>query len=292
MIGFSQELQLFKNLDGEGIDTKNLDKTELYELVSKEYMFPPVNSKGITREYLLQVREGDVFRVTHRDYKDFEYGLDKVHQKKIGIVNNALLVRKLNLLLSFHQEKELGFTEYNLPDQNWLYKVARYIDRTNLLEFFEKPAFPEPPLNEHSNILSKIHHGRVYAAEWLFRLDKAKMNKKLWEVFGVLAEKNRNINSMKVNADILEHELKETRKKIQQHDADLHDMIGKVSFTYTSIENPNITPELVISGGEGLSEEMRHQLNTNSHLYSAVNLVLPMSTVLTLSWTARTLKSS
>ena len=266
MIGFSQELQLFKNGDEEGQDTKNLDKNELYELVSKDYMLPPVNSKGITREYLLQVKEGDVFRVTHRDHKDFEFTLEKDQQKKVGVVNNALLVRKLNLLLTLHGEKGLGFSEYNLPEQNWLYKVARYIDRTNMLEFFEKAAIPEPPLTEHSNILAQTHHGRIYASEWLFRLEKAKKNKKLWEAFRVLSEKNRNLNSMRVNADILDNELKETQKKILQADTELHDLIGKVSFTYTSIENPNITPELVIAGGDGLTAEMRQQLNTNSQL--------------------------
>ena len=249
MIGFSQDLQLYKLLDDEDTDTKNLDKNELYELyelVTKDYMLPPINSKGITREYLLQVKEGEVFRVTHRDHKEFEYTLDKDQQKKVGVVNNALHVRKLNMLLKQHGEKELGFTEFNLPDQNWLYKVARYIDRTNMLEFFERAAFLEPPLTEHLNILSQTHHGRVYASEWLFRLEKAK----------------------KFNAEILAHELAETKNKIQQSDSDLHDLIGKVSFTYTSIENPSITPELVISGGSGLTAEMRDQLNTNSQLYS------------------------
>lgn len=266
MIGFSQDLQLYKNLDDESLETKNLDKNELYELISKEYMLPPINSKGTTREYLLQVKDGEVFRVTHRDHKAFEYTLDKDQQKKVGVINNALLVRKLNTLLRLHGEKELGFTEYNLPDQNWLYKVARYIDRTNLLEFFERAAFPEPPLNENSHFLSQIYHGRVYTSEWLFRLEKAKKNKKLWDAFVALAEKNRNLNSMKVNADILEHELAEIRSKIQLQDIEHHDMIGKVSFSYTAIENPSITPEIVIAGGEGLTDDMRLQLNTNSQL--------------------------
>ena len=43
-------------------------------------------------------------------------------------------------------------------------------------------------------------------------------------------------------------------------------MIGKVSFTYTGLEDLNITPELFIAGGEGLTEKMRSQLNTNSQL--------------------------
>jgi len=266
MIGFSQDFQLYKQGDEEDLDTKNLDKNELYTLVTKTYMLPPVNSKGITREYLLQVKEGDVFRVTHRDHKEFEFRLEKEQQRKVGVVNNALLVRKLNLLLRIHGEKDLGFTEYNLPDQNWLYKVARYIDRTNLLEFFAQPVMREEPLSEHSNMLSRIHHGRIYASEYLFRVEKAKRNKKLWDAFEALSEKHRTLRSMQVNADILEHELRETRSKINQLDVEMHDMVGKVSFTYTSLEEPTITPELVIAGGTGLTENMRTMLTTNSQL--------------------------
>ena len=68
MIGFSQDLQLFKTDINESIETKNLSKNELYEIVSSNYMLPPVNSKGITREYLLKVKNGEVFRVENMDY--------------------------------------------------------------------------------------------------------------------------------------------------------------------------------------------------------------------------------
>lgn len=266
MIGFSQDFQLYRNLDDEGDDTKNLDKHELYEIIAKEYMIPPVNTKGVTREYLLQVKDGQVFRVTHRDHKNFEFTLDKDQKKKVGVVNNALLVRKLNLLLTGLGQRPLGFTEYNLPDQNWLYQVARYIDRTNVLEFFEKAAVPEPPLSDSSSIISQIYHGRSYAFQWLFRVEKARKNKKFWDSLSALSEKHRNLWSAKVNADVLEYELREIRDKIAKQDVELHDMIGKISFTYTSLENPSITPELVIGGGDALTESMRNDLNTNQRL--------------------------
>ena len=101
---------------------------------------------------------------------------------------------------------------------------------------------------------------------WLFRLDKAKKNKKLWEAFEALSEKHRTLNSNKINADVLKYELDETKRRVGLLETELHDMIGKVSFTYTGLEDPNITPELVIAGGEGLTEKMRSQLNTNSQL--------------------------
>ena len=266
MIGFSQDLQLFKTDTNEGLDTKNLQKHELYEIVSANYMVPPVNSKGITREYLLKVRSGEVFRVENMEHKQFEFNLNKSHQKKVGIINNCLLVKKLNILLRERRQPEIGFTEFDLPEQSWLYKVARFIDRTNLLEFFESSPHTEPPLDHQSSAISKIYYGRLYTGQWIFRLDKAKRNKKLWDAFTALSEKHKNLNSYKINVNVLEHELIETRTKVNLMENELHDMIGKISFTYTSLEDSKITPELVIAGGEGLTTEMRATLNTNAQL--------------------------
>ena len=58
-------------------------------------------------------------------FKHFEFNLERCHFKKVGITSNALLVKKLNRLLELQGEKSLGFTELEVPDQTWLYKVAR-----------------------------------------------------------------------------------------------------------------------------------------------------------------------
>ena len=266
MMGFSKDLKLFRKENLESVDTKNLQKHELYELVSSTYMLPPLNSKGLTRDYLLQVKHAEVFRVTNDEYKHFEYRLAKSMTKKVGIINNALLVRKLNLLLRDRGEMELGYTEYDLPEQNWLYKAARYIDKSNLLEFFEMAASPEPALNEKSSLIVKIYNGRVYASDWLFRLEKAKKNRKLWESFTLIAEKYRMLSSLRVNKDVLEHDLKQTKERIVTMESDLQDLVGKISFTDTALENPDITPDVVIANGAGLTKEMSDQLKTNASL--------------------------
>ena len=266
MIGFSEDLKLFRKENLEGIDTKRLQKHELYELVNTDYMLPPLNSKNLTRDYLLQVKDGEVFRVTNEEFKHFEYRLSKSMTKKVGVINNALLVRKLNLLLRDRGEKQLGYTEYDLPEQNWLYKAARFIDKSNLLEFFETAAFAEPPLQDRSSLISRIYYGRVYASDWLFRLEKAKKNRRLWESFTLIAEKYRMLCSFRVNKDVLEHDLKQTKEKIANMESDLQDLVGKISFTYTAFENSQITPDVVIENGAGLTKEMSSQLKTNASL--------------------------
>ena len=72
--------------------------------------------------------------------------------------------------------------------------------------------------------------------------------------------------STKVNVDILQYELEETMKKVAIQQMELHDMVGKAAITYTQLEDPKITPELVISGAAELTEAMRKQLTTNSQL--------------------------
>ena len=114
MIGFSQDLKLFRKQNLEGIDTKRLQKHELHELVSSNYILPPLNSKGLTPDNLLQAKNKEVFLVTNEEFNHFKYRLSKSMAKKVGVINNALLVRKLNLLLRDRGEKQLGYTEYDL----------------------------------------------------------------------------------------------------------------------------------------------------------------------------------
>lgn len=266
MIGFSQELQgNFRN-NPEGLDTCNLQKHELYELVAKDYFLPPAGSRGVTREYLLSVREDKVFRVTNKDWKAFEFRLERGQLRKAGMVNNAILVRKLNLLLLSQDRKELGFTEFNIPDQKWLYSVTRYIDQTNLLEFFEEPVMHEAQPSHQSTNIVKIYFGRIYAGEYLFEEPRKRSNKKLWNSLRVLSEAYRMLQGSKMHAEVLEHDLMETRKRIAEEESTLQDLLSKASFAYTAIDNPAITADLVINNSSDLTPEMRKQLTHNSQL--------------------------
>ena len=113
-------------------------------MVSAVWHLPPDSSKGVTRDYLLRVSRDQVFRVNSSELKRVEVELSKDQQKKISTINNALLVKKLNILLAAQGRRELGFTEYEIPESTWLHKVARYIDQTNLLKIFERPVRAEP----------------------------------------------------------------------------------------------------------------------------------------------------
>jgi len=267
MIGFQPELHEYAPCQTEGLETSNLQKNELYDLVSNTFYIPPYGSKGTTREWLLDVYNSKVYRITVMEFKQFDIRLSKEQLRRTGTHSNALLVRKLNLLLSEREEKPLGFTEHEVPDQTWLYRIARYIDQTNLLEFFEAPVKPEPPLTSDCHIIPKIHFGRLHACQWLFRTSAMKTNKKLWEQFKLVSETYRMLSAHKINTEILEYELDLTRKKVISLESTLQDLIHKSAFTYSFLEDPNIRPEVVMAGGDKFTAEMREQLNTNAKLY-------------------------
>ena len=266
MIGFAQDLQDISKVTNEGPETLKLQKNELYDLVASEFLLPPCTSKGVTREYLLKVRRGEVFRVTNQEWKTFEYKLEKKHHRKSMLVNNPILVRKINLLLKSEGRLDLGFDEFNVPEQNWLYKVARYIDRTNLLEFFEEPVEREPAPMHNSSAICKIHYGRQYACEFLFDEQKKKANKKLWHSLRVLAETYRMLMGSKIHVEVLQHDLADTMARVKEQEAALQDLLGKAAFAYAAIDNQNCTADAVITNMNSLTPEIRARLSMVSQL--------------------------
>jgi len=266
MIGFQRGLMAQDKTSDEGPDTAALKKQELYDAVAETWFIPPSDSKGVTREYLLQVRRDQVYRVSTMQIKQFEVELTAEMQRRASNINNSVLIKKLNYLLSTTGRKQLGFTEFDVPDQAWLYRIARYIDASSITEFFERPAKPEPALTTASSVLSKIYHGRMSASIWLFRNSAVKQNRKLWEALKLISETYRASINNQMSLHILEHEITQIREKQVSLQTSLDDMVSKASLTYTAIEEPGLRPEDVLAGGNSVSPALREILIRNARL--------------------------
>ena len=266
MIGLQMQLLGEERQPDEDLDTRSLEKKELYEMVHETYCIPPYSSKGVTRFYLIQVHKGRVFRAKKSELKYFEVELTPDMQRRVSNISNAILVRKLNVLLAKTGRVPLGFTEFDVPDQAWLYRIARYIDTTNVTEFFDTAVKPEPPLSLHSSQISRIHHGRLAAANWFFREKTVKSNKRVWEAVREISENYRCLINHRVNIEVLEKELAALVDKRNNLQHTLEDMLSKASITYTSIENPHIKPEMVLSAGDALTPQMRDILTRNARM--------------------------
>ena len=134
-----------------------------------------------------------------------------------------------------------------------------------MLEFFESPVREEPFISAASHIIFKIHWGRLKASKYFFRLPEVRSDRKLWESFRMISATYRSYLCQKLIVEKLKKELEIAVMKTAEIGRTLDDLISKASMSYTSIENPQIRPDLVINS-ESLSKENRDQIAMNCKL--------------------------
>jgi hypothetical protein len=120
----------------EPAEVRGLKKKNLYQMLAARYFIPEENSKGVNRRYLVKVFTNSVFRVDLMVFKRFEVELTSSQQKKAPFLNSADVFVKVNHLLAEMGAPELGFEIGQFPEDAWLYKIARYIDRLNIAGIF------------------------------------------------------------------------------------------------------------------------------------------------------------
>ena len=173
------------------------------------------------------------------------------------------MVRKLNIYLKCTGQKELGFDEFESPDQTWLARVARYIDSTNLLEIFEAPAKQEPDLNPNSCRIARIYFGRLFTSEYLFRKKELKENRKLWESLKLASEAYRSWVASEMTIQVLKYDLSQAERRKGMLESDMNELLYKASITYSYLDNPEMKGDQVLSGGDSLSPAERETLSMN-----------------------------
>ena len=265
MIGFQADLNASGRKDDESRETARLNKYDLFELVEATWDLPSFSCKALTREYLLRVKNDEVFRVDKETMRRFDFGLSKKQNKRMAIVNLGYVVRKLKVLMAEKQMKELGFEEWDTPDQVWLMRMARYIDQENVLELFEEALVPVPQLRNNSSLMYMIYHGRLHASTYLFRDEKARSNKALWESLRNISESYKVICSASINLELLEREIKEMREKLARSKLQMEEEVTKTAVTYTALTEPNLRYDMVLRP-DLLSNDLRMLLQNNARL--------------------------
>lgn len=272
MIGFNFDELGQANHAQEDPETSKLDKKELFNIVALTYFLPPLASRGVTREYLLAVRKNEVFRVETMTMRHFEVDLTTAMNKRIGTTNNGLLVRKLNGLLDDRGLNGLGFDESEPPDQvvfddqAWLFRIARYLDQTNLLEFFEAPVRQEPPISNSSTKISALYHGRMKATSYFFRVKEARKNRKLWDQLKNISENYRNYLAQRLSVDVLRKELEEAELRVHRLNSALEQLVSSASFSYSCLENPKLTTEMIIQSSDTVNKEIKDAISLNCRM--------------------------
>jgi hypothetical protein len=125
----------------------------------------------------------------------------------------------------------------------------------------------EEPLNSvNSSPIARVYFGRLKASKYFFRLPDAKRDRKLWDALRNISAMYRAFLGQKLMVDKLTLDLEEANKKTQEIGRQLEDQISKSAFTYSSIENPKLRPDLIINGSEEVGKGARDQILLNCKL--------------------------
>lgn len=266
MIGFQDEFFLDAVQENEDEKTRYLSKSQLYHLVAAKYFVPPMNSRGMTRDYLLKVWRNQVYSVEQQAMKAFEFGLKPEQVMKIGIPNSSYLVRKLNHLLQERGSLPLGFSELEVPDQKWLHRIARQIDKYNLTEFYQEAVDRVPEINRaklHSHL---VYHGRIHASRYFLSVNGIKGNKRFKEQLKEISDTYRLLCSTGINKEVVQKELELLSNKVSGLAASLDDMISKMAVNYTTIKCPEAKAESLLSQKNDTSKEVKDTLSESMQL--------------------------
>lgn len=113
------------------------DKKKMYKSLAEQYFLPPRDSYGLTLQYLQKVQTGSVFRVETAVLHRFLAELKASELKRAVYTCKFEAYDKIDRLLRERDEPGLGFDSGLLPNGSWLYRVARYLDPSNVCGLFE-----------------------------------------------------------------------------------------------------------------------------------------------------------
>ena len=154
-----------------------------------------------------------------------------------------------------------------------MYRVARYIDTTNLAEFFEAPVSPEPPFDHQSSAISLIYTARKRACEMFFDVKGVKDNRRMWEALRTISDTFRNFQSQTLTIEMLTKELESSKAKHAELERSLIDMVTKCSISYTSYQLEGYTTEKIVKGLDGSKPEIRDAVSRNTQLIKFIYCV-------------------
>lgn len=130
--------------------TNTITKKAMYSRLAETYYLPPLLSTGVNRKYLEKVEEGTVFRVEIIVLNKFLAELRPNQVRNSTFTCKFQAYSKVDRLLREMGKKGLGFDEGLVPDGEWLYKVARFIDPWNVCLLFKAFLEPAPKTNVDS----------------------------------------------------------------------------------------------------------------------------------------------
>ena len=117
---------------------RKLSKHAIYKLLSATYILPDENCRAVNRRYLVRVYSHEVFRLPRLTLLEFESRLTLEEQIRSSCQSVANLVEKVDRILADNDQPRLGFEGNTLPDEQWIFRLIRYVDPFNTTGTFKR----------------------------------------------------------------------------------------------------------------------------------------------------------
>jgi len=131
----NNQINQISNNEPEAI--RSLSKKKIYEKLAEDYLLPNFSCRAIIRDYLAGVYSNNYFRVGLSEINKFKVDITPRLMKKAVFVDVSQIVQKIDALLKESNRPHLGFIHGYMPDTEWLYQVARFVDPCNAAGIFE-----------------------------------------------------------------------------------------------------------------------------------------------------------
>jgi hypothetical protein len=130
--------EIFDGNEQEPNHVRGLSKNAIYKMLLTRWFLPDKNARGVTRSYLINVDQAQVFRIERQTILEWEARLTADEMIKASFLSLPTCVEKINHHLQQLQHRTLGFTRLNYPDESWLLRIIRYVDPFNLVGAFRR----------------------------------------------------------------------------------------------------------------------------------------------------------
>ena len=138
--------------------------------------------------------------------------------------------------------------------------MARFIDMTNLTEFFEKAIQPEPALTPQASHISHIYYGRKNASKYFFQPPGSKTNRKLWEDLRSISESHRLLQGHQLTVEVLRQAFLDAQTNAHDYNKGLGNQIYKAAIAYITLKHPTVDADSILKAAEMDLPEVKEEL--------------------------------
>lgn len=228
------------------------DKKQIHTEFSGRLFMIHYACKANTRQYLVQVALEQVYLVERQEMEHFWADLSDDERGVTPYFSAAVAFRRLQEMLANQNQLPLGMTADKLPDEEWIIKMLRFVDRKNITATFKRRVQGTAPLTgDEGHISYATAHGQSLARMDLGAFNGHNVfvtNKKLNELIMVVWETYRKWLAKRVVNQVVLSQSPAILGAIAQLELDLNTALDNASTALynarDAVANPDIDPRL------------------------------------------------